>query len=171
MWTGRKPSLRHLYVWGCPAEARIYNPYERKLDSRTVSDYFIGYPEKSKGCIFYYPKYSPRIVETRNARFIKNGDVSGSDEQQSMEIKEISVNVPLHMNVPSSITLPNVIPSIEGHNDNTEQHLNKESSHQTTNSHMTNANEPQEIVVRRSQRERRSAIPNDYVVYLQKVRF
>ena len=41
-----------------------------------------------------------------------------------MEIKEISVNIhvniPLHMNVPSSITLLNVVPSIEGHNDNTE---------------------------------------------------
>ena len=46
-----------------------------------------------------------------------------------MEIKEISVNVPLHMNVPSSITLPNVVPSVKGHNDNTEQHLNEEPSH------------------------------------------
>ena len=36
---------------------------------------------------------------------------------------------------------------------------------------MTNANEPQEIVVRRSQRERRSVIPNDYVVYLQESDF
>ena len=59
-----------------------------------------------------------------------------------MEIKEISVNVPLHMNIPSSITLSNVIPSVEGHNDNTKQHLNEEPSHQATNSHMTNVNEP-----------------------------
>ena len=33
LWTGRKPSLRHLHVWGCPAEARVYNPHEMKLDS------------------------------------------------------------------------------------------------------------------------------------------
>ena len=33
LWTGRKPSLRHLHVWGCLAEARIYNPHEKKLDS------------------------------------------------------------------------------------------------------------------------------------------
>ena len=32
LWTGRKPSLRHLHVWGCP-EARVYNPHEKKLDS------------------------------------------------------------------------------------------------------------------------------------------
>ena len=23
LWTGKKPSLGHLHVWGCPAEARI----------------------------------------------------------------------------------------------------------------------------------------------------
>ena len=32
LWTGRVPSLRHMHVWGCPAEARLYNPQERKLD-------------------------------------------------------------------------------------------------------------------------------------------
>ena len=101
-------------------EARIYNPHERKLDSRTVSGYFIDCPEKSKGYIFYCPKHSPRIIETENARFIKNGDVSGSDEQKTMEVKEISVNVPLHVNVPLSITLSNVVVSVEGHNNNTE---------------------------------------------------
>ena len=26
LWTGRKPSLRDLLVWGCQAEIRIYNP-------------------------------------------------------------------------------------------------------------------------------------------------
>ena len=29
LWTGKRPSLGHLHVWGCPAEVRIYNPHER----------------------------------------------------------------------------------------------------------------------------------------------
>ena len=45
LWTNRKPSLNHLKVWGCPAEVRIYNPHERKLDSITTSGFFIGYPQ------------------------------------------------------------------------------------------------------------------------------
>ena len=45
LWTGRKPSLNHLHIWGCPAEARPYRPHERKLDSKTVSSYFVGYAE------------------------------------------------------------------------------------------------------------------------------
>ena len=27
LWTGRKPSLRHLRVWGCPVEVKVYNPH------------------------------------------------------------------------------------------------------------------------------------------------
>ena len=52
LWTGKKPSLRHLYVWGYQAEIRIYNPHEKKLDARTINEYFIGYPKKSKGYRF-----------------------------------------------------------------------------------------------------------------------
>ena len=71
--TRRKPSLRHLHIWGCPTEVRVYNPHEKKLDARTISGFFIGYPDKSKGYIFYFPNHSTRIVESGNARFIENG--------------------------------------------------------------------------------------------------
>ena len=49
LWTGKKPSIRHLHVWGCPVEAMPYRPNERKLDSRTVSCYFVGCFERSRG--------------------------------------------------------------------------------------------------------------------------
>ena len=88
LWTGRKPSLRHLHVWGCQAEVRIYNPHEKKLDARTISGYFIGYPEKSKGYRFYCPNHSTRIVESGNARFIENGHSSGSGEPRKVDIEE-----------------------------------------------------------------------------------
>lgn len=37
LWTYRKPSLRHLHVSGCRAEARVYNQHEKKLESQIVS--------------------------------------------------------------------------------------------------------------------------------------
>ena len=95
LWTGRKPSLRHLHVWGCQAEIRVYNPHEKKLDARTISGYFIGYLEKSKGYRFYCPTHSTRIVETGNARFIENGETNGSEASRNVEIKEVRVQVPL----------------------------------------------------------------------------
>nr|KYP72721.1 hypothetical protein KK1_005321 [Cajanus cajan] len=55
-------------------------------DSRTIRGYFIGYPEKSKGYIFYCPNHSPRIMETGNIKFLENGEVSGSKEQKNIDI-------------------------------------------------------------------------------------
>jgi hypothetical protein len=32
LWTGRKPTLNYLYVWGCPTEVKLFNPSIEKLD-------------------------------------------------------------------------------------------------------------------------------------------
>jgi len=45
------------------AEIRAYNPQKKKLDSRTMSGYFIAFAENSKGCRFYCPSRATRIVE------------------------------------------------------------------------------------------------------------
>ena len=89
-WTGKKPSIRHLHVWGCPAEVRPYRPNERKLDSRTVSCYFVGYPERSKGYKFYDPS-SRSFFETGNAKFIED---SGSTQVKEVIFEEEYVNAP-----------------------------------------------------------------------------
>ena len=59
---------------------RIYNPQEKKLDPRTISGYFIGYAEKSKGYRFYFLSHTTRIVESRNMKFLENDLVSGSGQ-------------------------------------------------------------------------------------------
>ena len=51
-----------------------------KLDPRTVSGYFIGYAEKSKGYNFYCLSHTTGIVESRNAKFLESDLSSGSDE-------------------------------------------------------------------------------------------
>lgn len=84
--TGRKPSLRHLHVWDYSAEVRVYYPHKKKRDARTVSGYFIGYPEKLKGYRFYCPNHSTRIIESENDRFIKNGLISGSGKPRKVDI-------------------------------------------------------------------------------------
>ena len=45
LWAGRKPSLNHLKVWGCPAEVKLYNPTLYNVDvaeesscSQTIED-------------------------------------------------------------------------------------------------------------------------------------
>ena len=108
LWTERKPSLRHLHVWGCPAEVRVYNPHERKLDARTISGYFIGYPEKSKGYRFYCPNHTTRIVESGNARFIESGQSSGSVESRKVNVQEIQVETSTP-SISSKVVVPIVV--------------------------------------------------------------
>ncbi|CAL8992233.1 unnamed protein product [Prunus brigantina] len=91
IWNKRNPSLNHLKVWGCKAEAKLYNPVEKKLDSRIVSCFFIGYPEGSKGYKFYCPKNTTGFVETQRAVFMENESDEIEDrvldfDEESMEI-------------------------------------------------------------------------------------
>ena len=160
LWKGWKPSLRHLQIWGCPAEARVYNPHEKKLDLKTISGYFIGYPEKSKGFRFYCPNHSTRIVETGNARFFEKGEISGSNTPQDVIIQEIRVPV-LLPSIPKDVGNP---PVVEPFN-NEENPINDQQLHNEiiANEHMDNA--PEEPALRRSQRQRRSAISDDYMLY------
>ncbi|KAI5332374.1 hypothetical protein L3X38_022503 [Prunus dulcis] len=95
IWNKRKPILNHLKVWGCKAEEKLYNPVEKKLDSRTVSFFFIGYPEGSKRYRFYCPKNTTRFVETQRAVFMENGSDEIEDrvldfDEESMEIDNIA---------------------------------------------------------------------------------
>ena len=71
-------------VWGCPSEVRIYNPQEKKLDPRTIGGYFIGYAERSTCYRVYCLSHSTRIVESRNAKFLENDLISGSDQTRNI---------------------------------------------------------------------------------------
>jgi len=144
---------------GCQTEVIIYNSQEKKLDERTISEFFIGYPEKSKGYMFYYPTHSTRIVETGNARFIENGETNGSEASRNVEIKEVRVQVPIPSTSLSRVVVSHVV---ETHNNKEDQQINDP---EVNNEPIVE--QPQEIVLRRSHRDRKSAISNDYVVYLQ----
>jgi len=70
--------------------------------------------------MFYYPIHSTRIVEIGNAQFIKNGETSGSEASQSVEIKEVRVQVPVASISSSRVIVPYVV---ETHNNQEEQQI------------------------------------------------
>jgi len=94
LWTGKKPTLNYFHVWGCPAEARIFNPVMGKLDPKTVSCHFIGYPDKSKAYRFYCPNHATKFVETRHAVFLENDVMTGSMTPREIILEEKRVYVP-----------------------------------------------------------------------------
>jgi hypothetical protein len=97
LWVGRKPSLRHLRVWGCCAEAKVFNPNIGKLNPKTVSCHFIGYPDRSKRYRFYYPNNYVKIMETRHAVFFENDGISGSRIPMKIDLEEKRVCVLLSL--------------------------------------------------------------------------
>ncbi|KAJ9535138.1 hypothetical protein OSB04_un001784, partial [Centaurea solstitialis] len=177
LWKGWKPSLKHLEVWGCAVEARAYNPDERKLDMKTISGYFIGFPEKSKGYIVYCPNHKLRIIETGNVKFIMDGMISGSTFVEDKSVHETRVTIPLPIKNADK-TIPSIV---EPHNnegslvDSTivESTNNEEPQHQPQSHNEIIANEEivEQPALRRSVRERRNAISKDYVCYLQESDF
>ena len=50
----------------------------------TISWYFIGYAKRFKGYRFYRLYHITRIVESRNAKFIENDLISGSDQLRDL---------------------------------------------------------------------------------------
>ena len=49
VWTGKKPSLSHLRVFGCDAYVHVPKEKRTKLDSKSEKYIFIGYKDGLKG--------------------------------------------------------------------------------------------------------------------------
>lgn len=148
-----------MHIWGCLVEARPYRSDERKLDSRIVSCYFIGYPKRSKGYKFYDPT-TKAIFETGNAHFFKDIEFAGGDKERDIVFEEKYVNIPLlaNDNDQDDLILDNIdqVATSEQNNEIIPP-LSKEQTQP-----------PQEIVpLRKSTRERRNMISNEYIVFLQ----
>ncbi|BFG20843.1 hypothetical protein CerSpe_071170 [Prunus speciosa] len=163
-WTTRKPSLRHLHVWGCKAEARIYNPKEKKLDPKTISCHFIGYLSRSKGFRFYCSNYGTRIVETGCAKFIEHEENAIENEDFIFEEEgDVAVIENAELDVTPLIPLSETVlenPQFEEPVDPQEQAVE--------NPELDNPQEP--VQPRRSDRPRRSTSNSNYV-YLQEADF
>jgi len=87
LWTNKRLNLKHLHIWGCPAEARPYKSHVRKLDLRTISRYFVGYEERSRGYKFYDPT-SKSIFETGNAIFLEDVEFGGEGNIMNVVLDE-----------------------------------------------------------------------------------
>ena len=90
LWTGRKPSLRHIRVWGCPAH--VLKGKTDKLESRTEVCIFIGYPKGTKGGLFYCPKEQKVIVST-NAKFLEKDYLMNHVPRSKLLLQELNKGI------------------------------------------------------------------------------
>ena len=67
-WSGRKPGISHLKVFGSIAHVHVPDERRTKLDDKSESFIFIGYDANSKGYKLYNPS-NKRIVINRDVTF------------------------------------------------------------------------------------------------------
>ena len=179
LWNGRKPSLNYLKVWGCLAEAKLFDPQQKKLDSETISCHFIGYPKKSKGYRFYCPGRHTKFIETRQAVFQEDSGISGSFPRREVSLEELRVELPnpivqepteVYQFVPPVIPpvqVSGAMPSTAAHQENMEQMVGNQTQPAPQDPIPQPISQPVAIEpVRRSQRAKKSAIPDYYETYL-----
>ncbi|KAA0061128.1 Retrovirus-related Pol polyprotein from transposon TNT 1-94 [Cucumis melo var. makuwa] len=153
LWTEKKPSIRHHYVWGCPAEARPYRSNKRKLDPRTISCYFDGYSEHSRDFKFYDPT-SKSFFETRNARFHEDVEFDGEDNIKKAVFEEELVSLP-------NVGIDDVQTPIP---DFTMEPIIKQDNNEVPE---VQTQQSQEVSLRRSTKEKNSAIISyDHIMFL-----
>ena len=86
LWNGRKPSLRHYRMWGCPAH--VLKKKTSKLESRTEVCLFIGYPKGTRGGLFYSPKEKKVFVST-HATFLENDYMTNYKPRSKVVLEEM----------------------------------------------------------------------------------
>ena len=196
-WTRKKPSIRHLHVWGRPAQAQPYRPNEKKLDERKVRCNFVDYVERSQGFKFYNPTIRS-FFKTENARFFEDVEFGGEDnirsivfeeEQENNQDQDLIPDVVFCPNIAldnAQTILPNIVQDVVIVQDNNEVLQAQDNIDRVIlpdivpdDASALNNNEvlpqepivqtqqPQEVPLRRSKRERRSVILDDYIVFLQ----
>jgi hypothetical protein len=164
------------------------------LDHKTVSCHFIGYPDKSKGFHFYCPDRYIKIVETRHAVFLEDEVIRGSTVPREIRLEEKWICMPTpmvaepllsvlvaaapmtHGNVVAELIVDSPIsmaampivgsPMTEVDKDLEPVFQEPISNHEEEQQEPPVQDVPHNEPPRRSQRARRSAIPDDYEVYV-----
>ena len=126
-----------------------------------VSCYFIGYSERSKGYKFYYLT-TKSIFETRNVRFFEDVEFDGGDKDRDFVFEEEYVDIPIDVIDIDQASIPDIVQEVDPNQNNIQEPPVPEEQ---------TLPPPEPTPLRRSTRERRSVVPNDYIVFLQKHEF
>lgn len=83
LWTGLKPDLTHLRIFGCSAYSQIPDNKRAKLDTKALKCIFVGYgqPLGVKGYRLYHPD-SKKLFFSRDVIFHEDQILSGTTNEE-----------------------------------------------------------------------------------------
>ena len=93
VWTGKKPSLSHLRVFGCDAYVHVPKEKRTKLDNKSKRCIFIGYKDGLKGYKLWNPEirkvvYNLDVVFREVKDVVKHEFLPKEPEKIEFELKE-----------------------------------------------------------------------------------
>ena len=86
IWTGRRPSMSFMKIWGC--EAYVKRQVSNKLDPKSDKCFFVGYPKETKGYYFYNPSEG-KVFVARTGVFLEKEFISKGTSGRKVEVDEI----------------------------------------------------------------------------------
>lgn len=121
LWTGMKPSVAHMHVFGSVVYAQVHKDHRKKFDPKSKPYIFVGFTEGIKGYKLLH-KQTRKVIHSRDVVFIKgveSGETVGapaatqpleddtsSDDQDEMYFGDMVVPIPAPQQVPAPATVP-----------------------------------------------------------------
>ncbi|KAK9044682.1 hypothetical protein V6N11_058576 [Hibiscus sabdariffa] len=86
MWTGKRPSMSFMKIWGC--KAYVKHRMSTKLEPKSHKCTFVGYPKETKGYYFYNHKEN-KVFVARTRVFLEKDFLSSKEDRRNFELEEV----------------------------------------------------------------------------------
>ncbi|KAK8539354.1 hypothetical protein V6N13_104402 [Hibiscus sabdariffa] len=86
MWSGKRPNMSFMSVWGC--QAYVKHQMSTKLEPKSQKCTFVGYPKETKGYYFYNPKEN-KVFVARTRVFLEKEFLSNKGNGRNIELEEV----------------------------------------------------------------------------------
>ncbi|KAK8652167.1 hypothetical protein V6N13_061189 [Hibiscus sabdariffa] len=84
MWTGRRPNMSFMKIWGC--KAYVKHHMSTKLEPKSEKCTFVGYSKETKGYYFYNEN---KVFVARTGVFLEKEFLTNSGKGRNIELEEV----------------------------------------------------------------------------------
>ena len=111
-WSGHKPSVTHLRVFGCVAYAKILDARRTKLDDKSEKCIFVGYGDRRMGYKLYNP-ITKNMIMSRDVIFEEDKSWQWNGDQEEANCISIDLILEDKVEVPTILVEGSMLPADE----------------------------------------------------------
>jgi hypothetical protein len=111
-WSGHKPSVTHLRVFGCVAYAKISDARRTKLDDKSERCIFVGYGERRMGYKLYNP-ITKKVIMSKDVIFEEDKSWQWTDDKEAVRWINIDLILEDEVEVPTVLVEEPIVPAAE----------------------------------------------------------